>query len=121
MEVNQETRNQICKGDHGIRTLSFSLVVAGMAAFISGQAAPVGGALEFFENRIRPVLVEHCYECHSATARKVEGGLRVDSREGLLKGGDSGPALVPGDPAKSLLLRALRHEHPDLAMPAKQP
>jgi hypothetical protein len=72
-----------------------------------------------FENRVRPVLVEHCYECHSE--KKVKGGLRVDSREALLKGGDTGPSLVPGDTAKSLLVRAVRHEIPDLAMPAKKP
>ncbi len=75
----------------------------------------------FFENRIRPVLVDNCYDCHSATAKKLKGGLRVDSREALLKGGDTGPAVVPGDPAKSRLLRAVRHEEPDLTMPLKKP
>ena len=74
----------------------------------------------FFENRIRPVLVDNCYECHSATAKEVKGGLRVDSREALLKGGDTGPAVVPGDPTKSLLLRAVRHEEPDRTMPPKK-
>jgi hypothetical protein len=76
--------------------------------------------LEFFEKRIRPVLVRECYSCHSENA-KVKGGLRLDLRDGPLKGGDSGPALVPGDPARSLLLRAIRHEDPDLKMPAKAP
>lgn len=75
---------------------------------------------EFFENRIRPVLAEHCHECHSA-GTKVRGGLALDSRADLLKGGDSGPAIVPGQPDDSLLIAAVRHRDPDLAMPAKQP
>ena len=82
-------------------------------------AASSADAEVFFENRVRPVLVEHCYECHSE--KKVKGGLRVDSRDALLKGGDTGPAIVPGDSARSLLLRAVRHEVRDLAMPAKKP
>ncbi len=56
--------------------------------------------LEFFEQKIRPLLVERCYECHSAEAKKLKGGLRLDSRDGFLKGGDSGPAIVPGKPEK---------------------
>lgn len=82
----------------------------------SGNAADAGPSdLEFFERRIRPVLVQHCYECHSAGSSSLEGGLQLDFREGLLKGGDSGAALVPGHPEKSLLLGALRHE--SFAMP----
>ncbi len=67
----------------------------------------------FFESRIRPVLVERCYACHSAGAaaeQKLQGGLQVDSRDGLLQGGDLGPAIVPGQPGESLLIQALRHE-----------
>ncbi len=64
----------------------------------------------FFESRIRPVLVKHCYECHSATAKEIKGNLRVDSAAGLLDGGDSGPALVAGKPEESLLMEALRYE-----------
>ena len=59
---------------------------------------------EFFENRIRPVLVEQCYKCHSAEANKLQGGLSLDSRQGLLDGGDSGPTVVIGSPDKSLLI-----------------
>ena len=66
--------------------------------------------LNFFENRIRPVLVEHCLECHSASSRPLQGGLRLDSRIGVLQGGDSGPAALPADPAASPLLKALRHD-----------
>src|SRR5215203_6089556 len=73
--------------------------------------------LAFFEKRIRPVLAEHCYECHSAESEKIKGGLRVDSRDALLHGGDSGPAILAGEPEKSLLVKAIRHLDPDLAMP----
>ena len=66
--------------------------------------------LEFFEAKIRPVLVEKCYSCHSAQSKALRGGLLLDSRDGLLKGGDSGPSLVPGKPDESLLIEALRFE-----------
>ncbi|MEY3460067.1 MAG: hypothetical protein RL215_3224, partial [Planctomycetota bacterium] len=83
------------------------------------QDAPVSSAeqLNFFENRIRPVLVEHCLECHSGSSRPLQGGLRLDSRPALLRGGDSGPAAVPGQPEASLLMKALRHD--GLEMPPK--
>src|SRR5947209_3723697 len=73
--------------------------------------------LEFFEKKVRPVLAAHCYSCHSDRAKKVRGGLRLDSRSGLLKGGDSGPAVVPGDPAKSLLVQAIRYRDGDKMPP----
>lgn len=86
---------------------------------------PIGAAdregLDFFEAKIRPVLIEHCYECHSTESGKAKGGLRVDDREALLNGGDSGPALVAGKPGKSLLLTAMRHTDPDLTMPPRKP
>src|SRR5947209_1856746 len=78
------------------------------------------GADDFFEKRVRPVLVGHCYECHSTAAKKSKGGLRLDSRAGVLKGGDSGPALVPGDPDNSRLIRAVRHTDKELRMPPKK-
>ncbi len=77
-------------------------------------------AIAFFEQRIRPVLVDHCYRCHSAGAEKIRGGLTLDTREGLRRGGDSGDALLPGQPEDSLLIRALRHGDEDLAMPPKE-
>jgi hypothetical protein len=76
--------------------------------------------IEFFEAKIRPVLVNNCYECHSAKASKVKGGLLLDTRDGLLAGGDSGVILVPGKPAASLLLKSLRHDG-KLQMPPKKP
>jgi len=73
-----------------------------------------------FESKIRPVLVQHCYECHSIESGKAKGGLRLDDREAVLRGGDSGPALVPGKPEESLLLAAIRHSDPDLEMPPRK-
>lgn len=65
---------------------------------------------QFFETKIRPVLIEHCYRCHSVEGQGVRGGLMVDSREGLLGGGESGAAIVPGNPEESLLWTAMNHE-----------
>ncbi len=65
--------------------------------------------LEFFEAKIRPVLVEHCFDCHSTDAKKLKAGLYVDSREGLLKGGDSGTAAIPGIPDASILIDAIKY------------
>lgn len=73
--------------------------------------------VEFFEKRIRPVLIQSCYECHSAQTAEPMGGLRLDSRAGLLAGGESGPAVAPGKPAESLLIDAIRYE--SLEMPPK--
>ena len=72
--------------------------------------------LEFFEQKIRPVLVEHCYTCHNST-ELAESGLRLDYRDGLLEGGMRGPAVEPGKPRSSLLLRAMRHPSLDFRMP----
>ncbi len=86
-----------------------------------GRAAdPPQEAVAFFEKKIRPILVDNCFECHSVESKKVKGGLFVDSRDSLLKGGDLGPAIVPGDPEKSLLIIAVRQTNKDLQMPPKQ-
>ena len=74
--------------------------------------------VEFFESKIRPVLVQHCYECHAADSKMLRGGLLVDSRQGLIEGGESGPAVVPGEPEESLLMSALRHD--GFEMPPQQ-
>lgn len=76
--------------------------------------APLQSQHDFFESRVRPVLIESCYECH---ARVRRGGLRVNSLDALLAGGRSGPAIVPGDPDASLLIKVVRHEIADLEMP----
>jgi hypothetical protein len=75
--------------------------------------------LAFFEKRIRPLLVKHCYECHSADAKEVQGELLVDSRAALRKGGSTGPAIVPGDLDQSLLIKAVRFKD-DLQMPPEK-
>ncbi|MBI5773893.1 MAG: DUF1549 domain-containing protein [Verrucomicrobia bacterium] len=75
---------------------------------------------EFFEKKIRPVLNDKCYKCHSAEADKVKGGLLVDTREGIRTSGDNGHAVVPGDVKNSLLLKALRYDDPDLQMPPEK-
>jgi hypothetical protein len=74
---------------------------------------------QFFEAKIRPILVTQCSKCHARTAEKLRGGLRLDSREGLRRGGDSGPAIVPGKPDESLLIRAIRYRDEELQMPPR--
>lgn len=81
--------------------------------------ASAASPTEFFETKIRPLLAQHCYKCHSSESAKVKGGLLLDTREGVLQGGDNGPALVPGDPERSLLIKAVRYTDPDLQMPPK--
>jgi mono/diheme cytochrome c family protein len=83
-----------------------------------GGRAFADGA-EFFEQKIRPILVERCYKCHSREAEKLKGGLLLDSRAGVLKGGENGPVIVPGDPDRSTLIKAVRYTDPDLQMPPK--
>ena len=73
--------------------------------------------IEFFEKKIRPILVDNCYNCHSANTN-AKGGLRVDDRNGLLNGGSLGAAIVPGKPAASLLIQAVKHD--GLEMPPKK-
>ena len=98
-----------------------------LSAFAAITAGSTSGALaseplsaedqEFFEARVRPLLIKHCHECHSAASDPIEGGLRLDSRPGWQRGGDSGVAIVPGRPEKSLLIKAISYTDEDLAMP----
>ncbi|MBL9151644.1 MAG: PSD1 domain-containing protein [Verrucomicrobiales bacterium] len=74
----------------------------------------------FFESRIRPALITHCYECHSAEAKKIKGGLRLDSRAGWMTGGDSGPAILPGKPEESPLFAAIAHLGDQPEMPPRE-
>jgi hypothetical protein len=76
----------------------------------ASELEPTSQQIEFFERKVRPLLVEHCYSCHSGTADKLQAGLRVDSRTALLSGGDSGPSIVPGDADASLFIEAVRYE-----------
>lgn len=80
-------------------------------------ASPTEDQLQFFESRIRPLLVDHCYECHSQESDEVGGGLLLDSRAGVIRGGTSKQTIVPGNPEISLLMTAVSHTNPDLKMP----
>ena len=75
---------------------------------------------DFFEKKIRPVLADKCYKCHSEKSEKIKGGLVLDTREGIRRGGDNGPAVVPGDLKESLLIEAVRYASKDFAMPPKK-
>src|SRR5436190_575491 len=86
----------------------------------AGPAEPSRDDVEFFEKHIRPVLAEKCYSCHSAAADKVRGGLLLDTADGVRKGGDSGPAIVPGKPADSRLIKALKGDGDVKRMPPKE-
>lgn len=94
------------------------LLLSALAAVTaqSHAAKPTPEQLEFFEARIRPILAQECYECHS-TATKQKGGLVLDSRAGWQAGGDSGVVIKPGDPESSLFIETIKHEHEDLKMP----
>jgi cytochrome c553 len=97
-------------------------IVTAAPGMVCGQSAPRDEAalIEFFEKKVRPVLVKNCYNCHSASTNS-KGGLRVDDRNGLLQGGSSGPAVVPGKPDKSLLIQAVSHSGDVTSMPPKKP
>ena len=101
-------------------SLAFALLATSSA--IADEKLPADNdpaGIAFFESNIRPVLVQHCYSCHSQESGKSEGELRVDSREAIRKGGDRGPGVTPGDPKSSWLLIAASHDDPDLKMPPK--
>jgi hypothetical protein len=100
---------------------SAALAIACGAAFGSAWSAELPpDQVEFFEKKIRPVLVENCYKCHSEKGEKgIKGGLSLESREGIRKGGDTGPALELGNPDKSLIIQAIKHSDEDLQMPPK--
>jgi hypothetical protein len=99
--------------------LSRITILVSACLALSLQPAHAQDGLDFFERKIRPVLVQECYSCHSAAAKKHKGGLFVDTKHGLLAGGDTGPAIVPGKPNESLLIKAIRYADPDLRMPPK--
>jgi hypothetical protein len=95
------------------------LLVAAFSATARAEDKPSPEGVEFFEKKVRPVLVKHCYSCHSAEAKKLKGELRLDTRDGVLRGGASGPAVAPGEPAKSLLVKSVKHAAGVEAMPPK--
>ncbi|HLY73169.1 MAG TPA: DUF1549 domain-containing protein, partial [Planctomycetota bacterium] len=90
-----------------------------LGSWAVSEAQDDAATIEFFEKNVRPILADRCYSCHSATAAKLKGGLRLDSLEAALKGGDSGPALVPDHPEKSPLIEAVTYKNVELRMPPK--
>ncbi len=99
-----------------------SVLIWSLAVVTAVDAAdPTKQQLEFFESKIRPVLVEHCYKCHAADAKIIKGGLQLDHSAGLLKGGDTGAAVVPGKADQSLLLKALRYDGREMPPNGKLP
>ena len=93
--------------------LAYSVLYANLAV----AAEPTKADHAFFEAKIRPILVNHCYACHSAEAKKTKGGLRLDTRQAARQGGDSGPAVVPGNLQESLLLQAVAYDGTFYDMP----
>jgi mono/diheme cytochrome c family protein len=106
----------ICLGTMNTPSALLPAFLIGMA---SAPAAPDATQTAFFEKNIRPLLAEHCYKCHSADAEKLKGGLKLDTREGWMNGGDSGEVIEPGNPKDSPLMEAVRYGNPDTKMPPK--
>ncbi len=101
------------------RPITIALAPVSFLTIGSSSAQSPAENLEFFEKRIRPVLAAHCYECHSVDAEKLKADLLLDSRESILRGGDSGPSIVPGNPDESLLIETVRYTNVNLQMPPK--
>ena len=102
--------------------LPAALLFAGsaFAALNDAPPPPTAEQRDFFEKKIRPVLVDKCYKCHAEDSEKIKGGLTLDTREGIRRGGENGPAVVPGDLKESLLIEAVRYANKDFAMPPQK-
>ena len=98
-----------------------ALSLGTLLAALAIAAGPQNAAIDHFETKIRPVLALHCYACHSKSIATPQGGLLLDSPQGIRRGGNSGALIQPGDPANSLLIRALRHTDKKLKMPPGDP
>ncbi|HVT72605.1 MAG TPA: PSD1 and planctomycete cytochrome C domain-containing protein [Lacunisphaera sp.] len=110
------------RGRPGGRPSTLLFAVAGLLAIPAAVAAASSAALtkedrDFFEQKIQPILSDNCYQCHSHQADRIKGHLLLDSRDGILLGGNTGPAVVPGKPDDSLLIAAVRYTDEDLQMP----
>jgi len=101
------------------RVLPLSLILSLAISACGSSQEPNQEGFAFFESRIRPLLVKHCYECHSQQTSNAKGGLQLDSREALELGGDSGEVIEPGKPQSSLLLESVSYSNPKLRMPPK--
>ena len=131
MNIQQPTSNKQHRSNHrprnwmlGVECWLLNVLVALTLSFLNSSRSYAteltAQQTQFFENKIRPILSQQCYKCHSVNSDKVKGGLLLDSREATLKGGEAGPAVVPGDLEKSLLIKAVRYSDPDLQMPPKK-
>src|SRR5579872_2131728 len=117
---------------HGVNASFATRLLCVGAIFLAACGSAIGNETEaafatfsaqqmqFYQKNIQPILSDNCFGCHSHQAEKIKAGLVLDSREGALTGGDSGPAIAPGDPEKSLLISAVRHASDDLKMPPKK-
>src|SRR5437764_15007274 len=112
MEVDAREVSMLSRFLPSRPTPGLALPAALLATLIvpAARTAASDPGVEFFEKRVRPVLVAHCQECHSQKAKKRRGGLTLDTCQGLRAGGDRGPLLVPGHPEASLLLTAVRYD-----------
>src|SRR5262249_31552983 len=101
----------------------FVVSLMGCCAWAQTTAAdkPSAAGIEFFETKIRPVLARNCYPCHSGSTKVAMGGLFLDSRNGIRKGGAGGPAVMPGQPEESPLIRAIRYDGRKMPPSAKLP
>jgi cytochrome c553 len=102
----------------GVKTLGFLLLAS--SRVIAAEQAASPDQIAFFEKKIRPVLSSTCYKCHSHQSKKLKAGLHLDSRAGVLKGGDNGAAIMAGSPDKSLLIKSITYLDNELQMPPKK-
>lgn len=101
--------------------IAFAFVQALLCPVQAQEVTASAEDLEFFEKKVRPLLAEHCYECHSQDSERIEGGLYLDSRAAHIRGGDSGAAIVPGESEESLLIEAVRYESYEMPPSGKLP
>jgi mono/diheme cytochrome c family protein len=104
---------------HGVLAFVALIVLWRAAQYPTLAAEPTKSQLDFFENKVRPIFAGNCYQCHSPAKGKVKGELELDWKGGWERGGENGPVIVPGDPEKSRLIRAVGYTDPDLQMPPK--
>jgi len=101
-----------CRISVKVLVLSLPLVL-----FLAAVVAHGADSAALFDQKVKPLLAHHCYDCHSEKSKELKGNLKLDSLEGIMKGGANGPAVVPGDVENSFLLRAIRYQEADYQMP----
>ena len=111
------TAHRFLPTGHAWLLLAWAVLLLAAVSLLASE--PTSEQLEFFEKKVRPLLSERCYKCHSTQSEKLKGGLLLDSLDGMLKGGEDGLVLTPGNPAKSRLIEAVNYGNPDLQMPPK--